>query len=673
NFKGYYGFSGSSVVVQADGKILEAGTGYSSGGGSDFALVRYNSDGSLDTGFSGDGKVTTSIIPSDNYYTAMALQGDGKIILAGYISSGDFGTDFALVRYNSDGSLDTGFDGDGIVTTGLSSSGYDVILSVAVQADGKILVTGRSDIGDPDFVLARYTPDGSLDTSFDAKIPDAIAGYTENSAAVILDSTVQIHDSELATQGNYNGVSLTLARHGGANSQDVFSGSGNFSFNGRDALLSGISIGTVSNDNGLLTLSFNSNATQARIDKALSSLGYSNSSDNPPASVQIDWTFSDGNTGAQGTGGALTALGSTTVNITAVNDAPMLAVPIAINYIDTVFDDTFTTVAGLLAASDESNLLTYGITGGTDNGLIVAMSSLYGVLTVTKATGAYSFVADDAAIEALTVAASASFTVTVSDGSLSDSEIFAINIAQKHTTESIGNDKLIGTPRNDMFNGLAGDDVINGLAGTDTMNGGLGNDSYTVDNAGDVVIETSILAAEIDRVDSSVSYPLGANLENLRLTGTVAINGAGNDLNNSLAGNVAANRLTGGNGDDKLIGGLGRDDLTGGLGADEFKFSSVEESGIDTTIRDTIRDFSTGEGDKINLSVIDANMVLKGNNAFTSITVGSAFSGSFEKPGDLYFDQTTHILYGNNDADAAADFSVLLSGVSAVGATDFVL
>ena len=95
--------------------------------------------------------------------------------------------------------------------------------------------------------------------------------------------------------------------------------------------------------------------------------------------------------------------------VTAVNDGPpVLTTPTAINYIDTAFDDTFATVTGSLVASDiDSTPITYGITGGTDNGDgTISQSSAYGVLTVNKATGAYSFVANDAAIEALTIAAS---------------------------------------------------------------------------------------------------------------------------------------------------------------------------------------------------------------------------------------------------------------------------
>ena len=112
---------------------------------------------------------------------------------------------------------------------------------------------------------------------------------------------------------------------------------------------------------------------------------------------------------------------------------------------------------------------------------------------------------------------------------------------------------------NDALNGGDGNDTLNGGTGADTMIGGLGNDTYYVDNAGDITTETSTLATEIDTVFSSVNRTLGANIENLTLTGTAAINGTGNGLNNILMGNSGANILRGGTGSDKMTGGLGND------------------------------------------------------------------------------------------------------------------
>lgn len=225
-------------------------------------------------------------------------------------------------------------------------------------------------------------------------------------------------------------------------------------------------------------------------------------------------------------------------------------------------------------------------------------------------------------------------------------------------------DALNGNTGNNVIDGFTGNDTISGSVGNDTMIGGLGNDTYFVDQIGDVVTETSILVTEIDTVNSSISYTLKTNLEDLTLTGTMPINGTGNKLNNDLTGNAGANIL---------IGGLGADQLTGGLGADQFKFKAITESGITVASSDTIVDFNHLQSDKINLAAIDANTKILGNNTFLAPIEGSSFSGVFTKPGQLYFDQTTHILYGNNDADSAADFSIQLSGVTSVVASDFVL
>jgi large repetitive protein len=155
-----------SVVVQPDGKLVVAGVSYN-GSRYDFAVVRYNTDGSLDTSFSGDGAATTAVGMADAYAYGVALQSDGKIVVAGYASNGT-NDDFAAVRFHSDGSLDTGFDGDGIVMTAISA-GDDVGRSVLVQGDGKIVMAGYAGpLSTADFALVRYNPNGSLDANFDA-------------------------------------------------------------------------------------------------------------------------------------------------------------------------------------------------------------------------------------------------------------------------------------------------------------------------------------------------------------------------------------------------------------------------------------------------------------------------------------------------------------------------
>lgn len=151
---------GSAVAVQADGKIVMAGTtsGYGELGDyrSDFALARFDADGALDTSFSGDGKQITRFgAGTVSIARAVAIQPDGKILVAGSARVSAVEWELALARYGADGSLDSAFAGDGTLTTGLGGSAY----SVAIQADGRIVVAGDSG-------LARFWPDGSVDTSF---------------------------------------------------------------------------------------------------------------------------------------------------------------------------------------------------------------------------------------------------------------------------------------------------------------------------------------------------------------------------------------------------------------------------------------------------------------------------------------------------------------------------
>jgi uncharacterized delta-60 repeat protein len=144
-----------SIAPQPDGKIVAAGAAWS-GAGYDFALARYNRDGLPDDSFGVNGKVTTDFAGSTDMALSVAAQPDGKIVAAGFASVSGAGFNFALARYNRDGSLDDSFGVAGKVTTDFA--GYiDQARSVALQPDGKIVAAGYAAInGAQDFALARY-------------------------------------------------------------------------------------------------------------------------------------------------------------------------------------------------------------------------------------------------------------------------------------------------------------------------------------------------------------------------------------------------------------------------------------------------------------------------------------------------------------------------------------
>lgn len=147
----------NAVALQGDRRIVASGQSTGAGGGDDFALARYNTDGTLDATFGTDGVVVTSLSPGDDRLFGIAIQGDQKIVVAG-----EAGGQFALARYNGDGTLDTSFSSDGIVLTD-AGAGDDRILSMALQTDGKIVVAGSSGGA---LALARYQTNGLLDPAF---------------------------------------------------------------------------------------------------------------------------------------------------------------------------------------------------------------------------------------------------------------------------------------------------------------------------------------------------------------------------------------------------------------------------------------------------------------------------------------------------------------------------
>ena len=226
-----------------------------------------------------------------------------------------------------------------------------------------------------------------------------------------------------------------------------------------------------------------------------------------------------------------------------------------------------------------------------------------------------------------------------------------------------GNDTLRGLAGNDTLFGGAGNDSLIGGAGADIMTGGLGNDTYEVMQAGDTVIE--VAGGGIDTVWTSISYSLAAEVENLFNGSVNAFTGTGNNL---------ANRITGNAGNDTLIGGLGNDTLIGGAGADTFAYLTLADSGITAASRDVITDFVNGT-DRIDLSGIDANSTVIGNNAFTFIGTSGFSVGSAASAGQLRygFAGANTIVEGDVDGDGLADFQIQLTGIHTMTAADLVL
>jgi uncharacterized delta-60 repeat protein len=217
------------VAVQPDGKIVVAGVRTGGGSNNDFAFARYNTDGSLDTTFGTGGIVFTDLNGgSSDWARAMALQPDGKIVLAGETASPVLPSDqdFALVRYNSDGSLDTTFGTGGIVFTDFGAQFWEGAFSVGIDSAGRIVAAGGTFdwTTQRNFAVARYNPDGSLDTTFDGD-GRVTTPLSLTNADIIADVAIQADDRIVAV-GNA-GSDFAVVRYDTDGSLDTtFGGTG---------------------------------------------------------------------------------------------------------------------------------------------------------------------------------------------------------------------------------------------------------------------------------------------------------------------------------------------------------------------------------------------------------------------------------------------------------------
>jgi Ca2+-binding RTX toxin-like protein len=259
-----------------------------------------------------------------------------------------------------------------------------------------------------------------------------------------------------------------------------------------------------------------------------------------------------------------------------------------------------------------------------------------------------------------------------------------------------GRETLSGGTNNDMIDGGGGDDSLSGSAGTDVLDGGDGNDTIRPGADADIIDggagERDLLTYFGSTVAVSVNLATGdasgGDAAGDEFTGMEGL--AGGSGNDTLTGDARANRLIGNSGNDLLVGGAGSDTLSGGEGidtlnggtgvdilrggaqADIFRFITPAEIGTAAGLRDRIADFLQADGDRIDLSFIDANATIGGNQAFSAFQGGGAFTGAGQLRAEVFEGLT--ILYGNTDANlATAEFAIALTGAVTFQVTDFIL
>ncbi|MFM2304375.1 MAG: hypothetical protein RLZZ135_1785, partial [Cyanobacteriota bacterium] len=375
-------FSSSDVInsgiQQSDGKIVVGGKIVGNVGSGDFGLARYNIDGTLDTSFGTNGKVTTNFNPLLASIENIVQQSDGKILATGGVQI-KTGSDIGLARYNSDGTLDKTFGTNGIVTTssGVPDGGRNVI----EQNDGKILVAGQGS-------LTRYASNGTLDTSFGTNGISKTSGLTN--------SATQQSDGKVITIGRTNN-DLSVARYNNDGSLDTSFGVG-----------------------GKVITDFNNGLDE----------GFS-------AAVQKD--------------GKIVVAGTT-------ND------PAAKTFNNNFALARYNSDGSLDNSFGNNGKVTTDVNAGTEEFNRIKLQSDGNILAIGTS-------GDDFALARYLSADRASANQI---NGTSGNDTLSGTSADRASANQIN-----GTSRNDTLNGTSGDDVINGLAGNDTLIGGGGNDTLT--------------------------------------------------------------------------------------------------------------------------------------------------------------------------------------------------
>ena len=675
-FEGY-GYDRTSsaygVAMQADGKIVAVGHAPADSLGNPkittaMAVVRYNADGSLDSTFGNDGKMIHWVSQDqgratlggvDEYGGSTAYEvriaEDGKILVVGTSSlwKQDTGiTEFALMRLHADGRLDEQFGNKGVATFS-GGAGFSVnINDMTVRSDGSVVVSGStypSGGGGTVTVMAVFTSSGVLDTSFGAAASGAhnAASYRVDHPEQFFNPQITISDVQLSEAANYNGASVTLVRSGGANTSDNFLAAGSLSFGGGRATLDGVDIGTVSSAGGSLRLSFGAGVSQTQVNKALQSIAYENSGATAGQVIKIDWTFNDGNTGAQGEGGALSASFSTLVTVVKTDvpywiasmlqpDSPMQsAAALKASLQDHIgsaasLKVAFGAAAGTLAYSSAEQVFIDNVLGKIEGVIGLGFGSgadaLHFVNSIEAAAGqgaATKLDSNGAQIAFSFGAAGAAANVDANSAALLHSlgHAFGLNhgdqagiggsrlpLAEDKASLTVMAGTLPGmqTGENMQYLGVLDTAALQYLYGPNPA-ARAGNDTYLLssetnnfiwDGAGvDTISADGVVLDVVLHLEPGHWDYIGSQAGLITAAGQVTVNygsriehatgGSGND---KLTGSSLANTLKGGAGNDRLQGQGGNDTLDGGAGVDTALYGGAREtymltrSGVGVTV-----------------------------------------------------------------------------------------
>jgi len=444
------------VAIQSDGKIVVAGT---VGDGLAFGIARYNTNGSLDTTFSGDGKATVDFFGAFNNASAVAIQPDGRIVVAGSTRFGD--SDFAVARFNTNGTLDSTFGPSGIRTTDFSG-GNDRADSLVIQPDGRILLAGSATVnGNVGFALVRYNSNGSLDNTFDGDGRVHTLG-----GGLIFDVAIHPADGSIFVWGSRDqGSCLAKYRPNG-----VFDGSNCIQVDPDD---SDSPFGLVIEANGNI-LALANDLNPQRTNERIRVLRF-----NTLLTQIANGTFELQNNSVFGIDIALQPDGK----IVVVGDVGSPSNFAVIRFNSNLSPDTTFSGDGLVA----TNFTGFGGTGQAvaiqrNDGRIVAVGS-----SENNGFGIARYHAFECDGSNATIVGTQSGE-TINGGVLPDNRNVSDVIVGLGGNDTINGDPGFGTGVRDILCGGDDNDTINGGGGNDTLLGQLGNDSLNGGNQTDVCI-----------------------------------------------------------------------------------------------------------------------------------------------------------------------------------------
>jgi Ca2+-binding RTX toxin-like protein len=336
------------------------------------------------------------------------------------------------------------------------------------------------------------------------------------------------------------------------------------------------------------------------------------------------------------------------------------------SYGSDAWGDTFNSIENLIG-SDHDDVLRAGpvastLSGGAGNDILRASISDPGDILADIFDGGSGF---DMVEYAGTGISFAFVDLRLGTGLVGAQDDFFISI--EGLTGTTVEDRLLGNDADNIFYGMEGNDTLSGREGADILSGGAGTDQLDGGAGSDIAsYYTSFLGVAVNLTTSTAS---GGDAQGDTLTGIEGLSGS-NLAKDILAGDAGANVLRGWGGDDALTGAGGKDTLIGGAGADRFICGSVSDSAVGAGA-DVIRDFSHAQGDRIDLSAIDASTGTVGNQAFTFI--GTALYTGVAGQLRYHSDGAVTTIAGDVDGDGVSDFHIQLTGSIGVVAGDFVL